>query len=226
MWIAKIKLLDKNCIFAAKNKRYKIQSYEHILTHYKKGGSYYFMSAHVLIGSIEKKKKYIKELKKDKRIEQLDIHGDLTIELVKKSKSELDLEVYDSFYNPEIIFVKPAFVDEDGWEYYEIGSWNRKAIEKIIGAVKKNYESKLLKFINTKNYDLYLPKILPDLSIKQKEAISLAIKEGYYEFPKKTELKKLAEISKISFSTFREHLKKAENKLIPLMHKEYIITAK
>ncbi|MCK4917493.1 MAG: helix-turn-helix domain-containing protein [Candidatus Omnitrophica bacterium] len=184
------------------------------------------MSAHVLIGSIEKKKKYIKELKKDKRIEQLDIHGDLTIELVKKSKSELDLEVYDSFYNPEIIFVKPAFVDEDGWEYYEIGSWNRKAIEKIIGAVKKNYESKLLKFINTKNYDLYLPKILPDLSIKQKEAISLAIKEGYYEFPKKTELKKLAEISKISFSTFREHLKKAENKLIPLMHKEYIITAK
>ena len=226
MWIAKIKLLDKNCIFAAKNKRYKIQSYEHILTHYKKGESYYFMSAHVLIGSIEKKKKYIKELKKDKRIEQLDIHGDLTIELVKKSKSELDLEVYDSFYNPEIIFVKPAFVDEDGWEYYEIGSWNRKAIEKIIGAVKKNYESKLLKFINTKNYDLYLPKILPDLSIKQKEAISLAIKEGYYEFPKKTELKKLAEISKISFSTFREHLKKAENKLIPLMHKEYIITAK
>lgn len=226
MWIAKLKLLDENCVFATKNKKCKIQSYEHILTNYRKGDSFYFMSSHILIGSDENKKQYLKELRKDKRIQHLDIKGDITVELIKKHKSELDLEVYDSFYNPEIIFVKPALVDEDGYEYYEIGSWNRVVIEKVISIVEKTYESKLLKFINTDNYDLYLPKILPELSIKQKEAISLAIKEGYYKFPKKIELKKLAKISKISFSTFREHLKKAENKLIPLMHKEYITTAK
>ncbi|MDP2925339.1 MAG: helix-turn-helix domain-containing protein [Nanoarchaeota archaeon] len=223
MWIAKVKLLDSNCVFATKHKKYYLQSYEQALTHYKKGKSYFFMSSHILIGSLESKRKYLAELKKDKRVKKLDVNGDLTIELIEKKSSDMDLSVYKSFYNPEIILTKPGFVDSDGWEYYEFASWNREAINKIISAVEKNYQGQLLKLKETKKYDIYMPKILPKLSDKQKEAISIAVKEGYYNFPRKIELKDLAKLSKLSFSTFREHLRRAENKILPLMYRDYIL---
>lgn len=223
MWLAKVKLLDKNCIFATKIKKFNLQAYEQKLTHFKQGKNYFFMSSHILLGDAESKKKYINELKQDKQVKKLEVNADMTIELISKKESNIDFNVYHAFYNPEIIFTKPGFVDSDGWEYYEIASWNRKAIEKIIKAVEKHYKGKLLKLIKTQKYDLYLPKILPKISDKQKEVISLAVKEGYYNFPRKTELKKLATKAKISFSTLREHLRKAENVLIPLMYKDYIL---
>lgn len=223
MWVAKVKLLDKNCIFATKHRKYNLQSYEQALTHYNKGKSYFFMSSHILIGSLESKQKYLKDLKKDKRIKKLDVNGDLTVELVEKKLSDMDLSVYQSFYNPEIIFTKPGFVDSDGWEYYEFASWNRDAINKVIDAVEKSYAGQLLKLKETSKYEIYMPKILPKLSNKQKEAVSIAVKEGYYNFPRRIELKALAKLSKLSFSTFREHLRKAENNLLPLMYKDYIV---
>ena len=223
MWLAKVKLLDSDCVFATKHKKYNLQSYEQALTHYKKGKSYFFMSSHILIGNLESKKEYLDELKKDKRVKKLDINGDLTIELIEKKASEIDLSVYKAFYNPEIIFTKPGFVDSDGWEYYEFGSWNKDAINKVISAVEKQYNGELIKLKETGKYDIYMPKILPKLSDKQKEALSIAVREGYYNFPRKKELVELAKISKLSFSTFREHLRKAENKMIPLMFKDYIL---
>lgn len=222
MWLAKVKLLDETCVFATKIKKFNLQAYEQALTHYKKRKSYFFVSSHILIGKLEDKKNYLKELKKDKRVRQLDVNGDLTIELIEKKEKEIDLNVYKAFYSPEIILTKPGFVDSDGWEYYEFASWNRKAISNVISAVKRYYNGKLLKLTKTEKYEVYMPKLLPKLSEKQKEAISIAIKYGYYNFPREIEIKKLAKIAKISFSTFREHLRKAEAKLLPLMYKDYI----
>lgn len=223
MWLAKVKLLDKNCIFATRNKKFNLQSYEQTLTHYKKGKSYFFMSTHLLVGSLESKKKYINDLRKDKRVKELDVNGDLTTELIEKKTTDIDLSVYKLFYNPEIILTKPGFVDSDGWEYYEFASWNRVALNKVIKSVQEKFDGELLKLKETSKYDLYFPKILPKLSDRQKEAISVAVKEGYYNFPRRKELNDLAKISKLSFSTFREHLRKAENKLLPLMFKNYIL---
>jgi predicted DNA binding protein len=50
---------------------------------------------------------------------------------------------------------------------------------------------------------------------KQKQAMNLAIKNGYYNYPRKTNLDNLAKIAKVSKQTFQENLRKAENKLIP-----------
>ncbi len=221
MWLARVKLLDKECIFATKIKKYNLQAYEQALTHFKKGKSYFFMSSHILIGDEKAKKQYLNDLKKDEKIKQLDINGNLTVEIIEKKKLELDISVYKAFYNPEIILTKPGFVDSDGWEYYEFASWNRKAIIQVINAVQKSYQGELLKLTKTEKYDIYMPKMLPKLSKKQKEAISLAVKVGYYNFPRHIEINDLAKIAKVSFSTFREHLRKAEAKLLPLMHKDY-----
>ena len=56
---------------------------------------------------------------------------------------------------------------------------------------------------------------MPFLTKGQKRAIELATQRGYYNFPRKTELKHLAKEAGISLSTFREHLRKAEKKVMP-----------
>jgi len=59
----------------------------------------------------------------------------------------------------------------------------------------------------------------PELPEKQKGAIELAYEEGYYSYPKKSDLKDLAKIAKVSVPTFQENLRKAEIKLLPFILK-------
>lgn len=63
--------------------------------------------------------------------------------------------------------------------------------------------------------NVFYPRIMPDLTKNQKQALDLAIGEGYYEVPRKTDLRTLAGILQISLSTYQKHLRKAEQKLIP-----------
>jgi predicted DNA binding protein len=41
------------------------------------------------------------------------------------------------------------------------------------------------------------------------------MQEGYYDWPKRTDFQQLARMMKISVPSYREHLKKAEKKLLP-----------
>ena len=52
---------------------------------------------------------------------------------------------------------------------------------------------------------------------KQLKAIKLAIRKGYYKFPKQTSLKELSKEMKISKETYFEHLAKAESKILPFL---------
>ena len=56
---------------------------------------------------------------------------------------------------------------------------------------------------------------MPNLTQLQKQAIELAIQQGYYRTPRKIDLRKLARIMNLSLSTYQQHLRAAEEKLIP-----------
>ena len=57
----------------------------------------------------------------------------------------------------------------------------------------------------------------PKLSPKQKEAVELAVKEGYYNYPRKIDLEGLAKLSKVKRQTYQENLRRAEKKLVPFL---------
>ncbi|MBA7607984.1 hypothetical protein ES703_15156 [subsurface metagenome] len=81
---------------------------------------------------------------------------------------------------------------------------------------KQPYEHlEILQFKNIKLDNIYFPAIAPSLTERQKEVFELAIKEGYYDIPKRTNLIKLAKAMNICVATFQEHLKRAEAKIIP-----------
>jgi len=61
---------------------------------------------------------------------------------------------------------------------------------------------------------LMLDSALPELSEGQEEALLTALQEGYYEIPRGTTTKEIADQLGISRRTFEEHLRRAENKLV------------
>jgi predicted DNA binding protein len=176
----------------------------------KHNGKVLTSSIHQLIGEEKNIKKFISDLKKDKRTKYVEFNG-RTLFLVETAKKKPVSE-----FSKKMFFVKPMLLDNDGYETWEIASYKREELAKFINKVEPlANEFELLGLKNTSLQNIYFPKVMPKLTGLQKKALELAIKEGYYEVPKKTNLRVLAKLSKVSLATYQKHLQKAESKIIP-----------
>lgn len=210
MWIAKFKL-KHDCIIGNRCEKFNVIDTGISFNIYQEKGKTYSPQINTVHGEDKDIKKFLKDLKKDKRIANLEIEGNsfFCIE-VRKEK------IPSTFKTEKIIFVKPIFVDEKGYETWEIASWKKSILIEFMNRVEKEVEHiEILKLQQSKLTDVYYPHLMPKLTSSQKRAIELAFEHGYYNFPKKTDMEKLAKIMKISAPTFCEHLKKAEKNIMP-----------
>jgi len=213
MWVCKLKLFDEEDIYTTITKKFNVTLLGYPISHYKKGKKIFLISCGILQGDEENKKKFLKDMRRDERIKKLDFKKDfLTILASQPITKEIGF-----FYNPAIIYIKPVINAPDGYEYWEIASWERAELMKLINTAIKKYKGELLTIKQTKLEDIFLPHIMPKLTNMQKKVIELAYKSGYYSYPRKTNIKKIARQLRISFATCQEHLRKAEIKLLPLM---------
>ena len=206
MWIAKLRI-KHDCIFGNRCEKYNISTSIISFNPYQRNNNIFIEHFGTLHGSSKNINKYLNDLKKDKRVAYFEREKNTFFVLEKRKRKETP----GSFYQQELIYVKPVIVDTRGVETWEFAAVKKSSLMKFINSYK---ESKILSITKTKIKDIYFPRLSPDLTQHQREALDLAIKEGYYEFPKKINLEKLAQISKLSFSAFREHLKRAEKKII------------
>lgn len=211
MWVLKLKI-KHDCTIGNRCEKYKIISYSMPLGNWKEKKYSFTAERHTLEGKPEAIKSFFSDIKKDKRVTNLEISGN-TMFFIGKSKEKIP----SYFYTQKMFFTKPVFVDGQGYEYWEVASHDRIVLTKFFnGLEKQHYEYfEMLQFKNIKLNNIYFPAIAPYLTDKQKEVFKLAVKEGYYDIPKRTDLKKLAEMMKISLATYQEHLKRAEAKIIP-----------
>jgi len=209
MWIAKLRYKHE-CILGNRCQKYGITLQSVAFSVFKEKGRFVTSSMHYMSGDQKNIEKYIKDLKKDKNVIKLERKKDMFFLLEKADNKAV------KFYTPKIIFIKPVIVNKEGWETWEVGSWERKEVSKFVEEVKKQMPFfKLLKFTNVKLDNVFFPRLMPDLTEKQRTALELAIAEGYYTTPRKTNLRKLAKMMKISLSTYEQHLRVVEEKLIP-----------
>jgi predicted DNA binding protein len=155
-----------------------------------------------------------KSKKKDSwRTLEVEISGDVFTYEIDLGKEGEHVMLY---HNKQIIFVKPTINHYDGHEYWEVASWKRGELEKFIKDLKNHMDvCEIMKMENSPLTDIYFPNVMPKLSKRQKTAIELAYANRYYSYPRKITLEKLAKIAKVGVSTFQEHLRKAELKLLP-----------
>ena len=209
MWVAKIRLRH-DCIIGNRCRKFNIMMQSLDLNEEKKNGKVLTSSIHQLIGDENNINRFISDLKKDERTEFVEFNGQtlFLVETVKKKPA--------SEFSKKMFFVKPMVLDTNGYEHWEIASHKKEELMNFIKKVKSLVdEFELLGLKNTPLQNVYFPKIMPKLTVLQKKALELAIKEGYYETPKKTNLRTLAKLSKVSLATYQKHLQKAESKIIP-----------
>jgi len=152
-------------------------------------------------------------IKKSKDFIHIEVSGDF---IVAVAKQPLYLE---PVYNPKFIRPNPDFISHEGYHIWELASWNKEELLPVIDIAKKYYDGKILKLKKEKLSNISFTAFLPELSDKQKKAFELAVTEKYYSFPRKTTVHKLAKFMGVSYSTYQEHLRRAESKLIPNLKK-------
>jgi predicted DNA binding protein len=216
MWILRFRLLDKNCIWATRCKKFKIFDYQYPLGSYKVGGESAVMMYHILEGDENSKRGFIRDVREDGRVKKLGVENSFLISLAVEKRPVKE------FYNPKLICIRPGINYPDGTEQWELGSFDKRDLVRLIELCRRHYQGKLLYLREVNAPRLFIPQLMPKLTEKQLWAFRSASASGYYEFPRQTTLGKLAERAGVSRPTFEEHIRKAENKLLGFM-KELIL---
>lgn len=213
MWRLKLKLDSSKQILGQLAIKHKVSMTGYPISYWKDKNILYLMSIGFLFGEEKNKKNLLKELKKSPSLVNLEISGDLIINVTKQPLFT------EPVYNPQIIRPNPVIINKDGFHIWDLASFKREILVSVLNFTDK-LGAKIISFKEEKIENINFTKLLPDLTKNQKKALELAITKGYYEYPKKVKMEDLAEIMNISYSTFQAHLKKAEGKVIPSVLKE------
>lgn len=118
-----------------------------------------------------------------------------------------------------ILHLQPTTI-EKGWEYHRIVVFKKSALKKYLERIERaGYSFEILhktpfrSFAST-SLILEMNKLFSHLTKKQMEALLAAYRNGYYMWPRRMSAKAVASRMNVPKTTFRDHLKKAEAKLI------------
>jgi len=214
MWRLKLKLEAKNQLLGSLAIKHQVSLTGYPLSYWKDKNFLYLVTAGFAFGD----KKNIKELKRE----------------LKNNTEVLESEWADEFglivtkqplftepvYNPRIIRPTPVIIHKDGYHLWDLASFDKKELDKVLDFAERYLGAKILSFKEEKISNISFTRLLPELTENQKRAMEVAINNGYYTYPKGTKMEKLASIMGISYSTYQAHLKKAEGKILPGIFKE------
>lgn len=213
MWSLKFKVRNVDSVYTHLTDKFKVTDYFYPVDRFKKGGKIHILGIHLLRGSEEEKDKFAKALKKDKKVTHFERdHNRIVAEVAEEEK------FYEMLYDPELYLPEPVLI-EDGHETWRIAAWDREKLTDLMHELEQ-WPKRLLdldiKAITKENlHDVYFPRVLPKLPEKQKKAFEIAVKNGYYTFPRLMTLDKLSGLMGVSAQTYHEHLRKAEAKMLP-----------
>lgn len=214
MWVARFRLMDDKDVYSPLCKKYKIEFFAFPYSNFVKNNALNLLVGGTVSGSKENKAKFLKDLKKDKRIKRVEVYHDFAFihachPFSKKAKAEIRI-----FYNPQYIRVKPVHIASDGWEYWEVACLDRAELNKLVEAATVFYHGEIFSIRSEKLKNVTSLELAPSMTEKQAEAVRLAFKKGYYNYPRKLTIPQLARMVRRAYSTFQENLSKAENKII------------
>lgn len=210
MWVAKLKIWHEDCLITHRANKFNVVVMSYPIGQFEKDGKAHFTAVNTIQGSEKDKDAFIDDLGKDSQVEKIERNGDLFFLLNSRDPETKHLRGYKE---SRVFLVKPI-VQKGDFEYWEIASWDKEGVVDFYNYSKKIRQTELLKMKEEKLTDVYVPSIMRHLTESQKLALEAAYNSGYYEYPKKTDMRKLAKKTGISLATFQEHLKKAENKIV------------
>jgi len=131
----------------------------------------------------------------------------------------LEASIVDRFEEHNCLYQSPT-IYRQGWEHYTVVAFDGDDVRELLGDLRSDREIELLSKTSISETQIPHSMLAPasqlfeDLTDRQLAALQLALERGYYEQPRKTSLRELAEQTAVARSTYEEHLRKAENKLL------------
>lgn len=214
MWVLKLKLNSKNQFLGRLALKHQVSVTGYPLSYWKDRKWIYLVTAGFIFGDDKNKRSFIRDMKKQPELDNMESTKDFIIATTKQPLSS------EPVYNPKIIRTKPVIINKDGYHLWDLASFDRNLLAKVINFSKKHLDAEILKFKEEKISNIQFTQLLPELTIRQKKALEIAINAGYYNYPKKVNMEFLAKKMGISYSTFQAHLKKAEGKIIPKVYED------
>ena len=131
----------------------------------------------------------------------------------------LEQSIIDRFETHNCLYQSPT-IYRQGWEHYTVVAFDGEDIRELLGDLRSDREIELLAKASISEKQIPHSMLAPanqlfeNITDRQLAALQLALERGYYEQPRKTSLRDLAEQTAVARSTYEEHLRKAENKLL------------
>jgi hypothetical protein len=118
-----------------------------------------------------------------------------------------------------LVYLSPI-IYEQSWEYARIIAFRHEDIKRFLQRLEER--GFIVEILRKVPFDGLLASALTltadalfsDLTEKQIDAILSSFNFGYYRLPRKADIKTIASKMKVPRTTFQEHLKKGQNKLI------------
>jgi predicted DNA binding protein len=129
---------------------------------------------------------------------------------------------YDPQHSIHDAFISRGFVPEeeirihDGYEYWTVlVAASRSDIESRLEEIRQEMNAEItVEGMKSAETDTVQPSSTDHLSERQREIFEFAREKGYYTWPRETSASELAAEMDISKTTFLEHLRKTEAKLL------------
>lgn len=139
--------------------------------------------------------------------------GNATQELLVKYRSEYS--IHDAFVSRGFI-PEEAVRIHDGYEYWPvIISESRPTVQSLLDEIRCEMDAEIsVEGVKSSITESTHQIPVESLSERQREVLELAKRHGYYNWPREANGSELAEKLDISKTTFHEHLRKAEAKLL------------
>lgn len=209
MWVGKFKIRHKGCWIIPRTLKYDIEEFGYTLNLFEQKGQKYHTNISWIKGSEKEKKKFFRSLKNDDRIIKYKIKGNQLYTLIKLK------EAVANVHDNRLFFVKPIRTYK-GFEYWELGSWDKITLKKFYLELKKFAEVEILQ-MKKEFPNVFIQHYLTNLTSKQSFALEYAYRRGYFAYPRKISIQDLAKELKVPRTTFQNHLKKAESKIMNII---------
>lgn len=211
MWVVKITFPGDKTLIGSRCKKHGVSFSGYPISTRSVGNHLQVFAAFFLFGENKKVKDFVADLKQDKRVMNIENNENYVVcQLKEPSKNMIA-------YSPDIFHVEPIFSDAQGIETWTLGSWNKKSLMSFLDLVEKDHTAKLHSIQEKKIDNFSIISMHPSLTASQKEAMNLAISQGYYAYPRRIDVQALAKLSNSSYATFHAHLRKAEQRLLPFI---------
>jgi len=137
----------------------------------------------------------------------------------KKCGCTLDNSVTRNIDLYHLLQIFPVSI-QAGWEHYRVIAFKHSEIKRLFdGLERKGFVIEVLGKVPFDGYiasslALTADALFSNLTERQMDALLTSYSYGYYRLPRKADVATIANRKRVPRTTFEEHLRKAENKLI------------